>query len=119
MQKVVMYTSSSPQFLFEPEYYRLSASTNDPNATTAPQNRDPAAYPLTADALADFDAEGEAAEPVDAVVVAPVNAAALDNTGSVVKAAVRPVALVHALGTEGSTPLTKLTAAHCNLLTLG
>lgn len=66
--------------------------------------------------------EGEAAEEVEelpavpvaelpdaAVAVAP---ATLDNAASVVKAAVRPVALTHELGMDGLTPLTKLTAPH-------
>jgi len=50
--------------------------------------------------------------PDAAVAVAP---ATLDSAASVVKAAVRSVALTHELGIDGLTPLTKLTAPHYNL----
>lgn len=104
------------------KHYRPIATTTEPNATIVPQSRDPNAYPLIDDALADFEADGDAAAEIELVFVAPVvevpDAAAavddvtLDNAASLVKAAVRPLALTHALGADG---FMKLTAPHCDL----
>jgi hypothetical protein len=56
------------------------------------------------------------AEPLDTAVA--VASTTLGNAASVVKAAVRPVALTHELGIDGLTPLTKWTARHYTLYQL-
>lgn len=91
----------------------MAAAPNAPN--TSPPIADAAPVDVSAAALEVFDAslplvDDASLPPVDdgeePVVEAPEEAAPPTTV------AVRPVAFVHADGTEAATPVTKLTGAH-------